>query len=631
MKPANRKNVALNQPAPRAAFTRVGLAVVLAAVGLVVAAFLISSVRAASSPVSSPGPGLDSITGAGNSFTPSFSGDGRFIVFVSHANNLVTNDNNAMWLDVFVRDLAASNTVLVSVNANGLGGGDGNSNFPTISSNGQFVAFESAARNLAGNDTNGVNDIFVRNLTTGTTTLASVNRDGTVSGDKASSAPLISGDGRRVIFESTATDLVAIPTGGTNNLFARDWPSGTTVLVSVNANGTAGGNGTSDSASISADARFIAFVSTADDLAPGGTNRLGEIYVRDLAAGTTICASTGASGILRLTDPLRCFDPVISADGRYVVFKAANAASTNLLRRDLPANSLAVVRANAVGPSSPEISDDGRFVAYEGLNQSIMDVFRWDAQSGTNKLVCLHRAAITSATPASHSPVMAPDGGTVAFLSGAGDLATNAGAYFSQVFARNMAATNLTLVSANRAGTNSNAGIDLALPALSPDGRWVAFESIGTDLVANDFNHSADVFARDLVNNTTLLISQRDSTRPALTAFTTSTVRPNCVTVDRRFVVFTASDGNLLAGVTNSIEDAFVRDLWTGEHLRHAGARTDQRLQVFAGEALLLHAESDRRDRVGQIDRMILLLIGIHEHDEYVQPIAAGRAGFSIP
>src|SRR5207247_5299142 len=112
-------------------------------------------------------PGLPVVSGGGNSFTPSFSGDGRFVVFVSQANNLVTNDNLPPYLDVFVRDLANNRTTLVSVNSSGVGGGDGNSNFPIASSNGQFVAFESAASNLAGTDTNGASDVFARDLLAG--------------------------------------------------------------------------------------------------------------------------------------------------------------------------------------------------------------------------------------------------------------------------------------------------------------------------------------------------------------------------------------------------------------------------------------------------------------------------------
>src|SRR3989442_6346306 len=92
-------------------------------------------------------------SGGSGSYAPTFSADGRFLVFTSRANNLVTNDSNAIWLDVFVRHLVSGTTSLVSVNRSGIGGGDGNSFNPVISSNGQFIAFESAASNLVANDT----------------------------------------------------------------------------------------------------------------------------------------------------------------------------------------------------------------------------------------------------------------------------------------------------------------------------------------------------------------------------------------------------------------------------------------------------------------------------------------------
>ena len=112
-----------------------------------------------------------SISGGGNSFAPSFSADGHILVFVSQAKNLATNGLSSPYLDVFARDLNSGQTVLVSVNASALGGGNDDSNLPTISSNCQFVAFESEASNLVGNDTNGFSDVFVRDLLAGTTTL----------------------------------------------------------------------------------------------------------------------------------------------------------------------------------------------------------------------------------------------------------------------------------------------------------------------------------------------------------------------------------------------------------------------------------------------------------------------------
>src|SRR5256885_1843143 len=140
-----------------------------------------------------------STAASGSSYMPSFSADGRFLVFLSDANNLVTNDGGKAFLDVFIRDLVASNTVLVSVSSTGFGGGNDNSTLPVVSSNGQFVAFQSAASNLVLGDTDRVSDVFVRDILGQTTLLASANPAGR-PGNGPSANASISADGRWVAF-----------------------------------------------------------------------------------------------------------------------------------------------------------------------------------------------------------------------------------------------------------------------------------------------------------------------------------------------------------------------------------------------------------------------------------------------
>ena len=136
----------------------------------------------------------------------------------------------------------------MSVNRFGTGSGNSGSVRPVISADGRFVAFDSAASDLVANDTNGItNDVFVRDLQLGTTTLVSVNRFGTGSGNSVTRiAPVISADGRFVAFGSAASDLVANDTNGTTyDVFVRDLQLGTTTLVSINRFGTGSGNGSS--------------------------------------------------------------------------------------------------------------------------------------------------------------------------------------------------------------------------------------------------------------------------------------------------------------------------------------------------------------------------------------------------
>src|SRR2546429_2327180 len=225
------------------------------------------------------------------------SSDGRFVLFLSSANNLVTNDDNGKFVDVFLRDRTNGVTTLVSVNQTGVGGGNGNSVSPAISTNGRYVVFESEASNLVANDTNGVSDVFLRDLQTGTTTLISVNSAG-AGGNGASTSPLISPEGRYLAFVSAAGDLVANDTNNATDIFVRDLQNTTTTLVSVSRDGATSGNGASDSPAMTPDGRWIAFVSMATNLVAGATNNLGDIYARDLVSGTTVWVGTNVASIM---------------------------------------------------------------------------------------------------------------------------------------------------------------------------------------------------------------------------------------------------------------------------------------------------------------------------------------------
>src|SRR4030095_13743227 len=139
-----------------------------------------------------------SATANGNSLAPIFSRDGRFLVFTSEASNLVTNSHHGAKIDVFVKKIATGKLMLVSATPNGESG-NGNSYAPTVSGNGQFVAFLSQASNVTPNDTNSVTDVFVRDLAAGTTTLVSVSLDGGAA-DGESFSPAMSSDAEVIAF-----------------------------------------------------------------------------------------------------------------------------------------------------------------------------------------------------------------------------------------------------------------------------------------------------------------------------------------------------------------------------------------------------------------------------------------------
>ena len=177
-------------------------------------------------------------------------------------------------------------------------------------------------------DTNGVADVYVRDIASNRTLLVSIDMDGRYSGNGPSRAPRISADGRYVVFESQASNLAMFDYNNreydynnTNDIFIRDLQTRTTRLISTNSKGYSA-NGPSYSAVITPDAHFVAFISGATDIIPDATNVLGELLVRDLSTNRVVCGSTNVGRFFGGI-PYYCLNPAISADGRVVAFKAA--------------------------------------------------------------------------------------------------------------------------------------------------------------------------------------------------------------------------------------------------------------------------------------------------------------------
>lgn len=273
------------------------------------------------------------------SLNPHLSGNGRFVVFESWATNLVPGDTNTGY-DIFRCDLVTGEVVRVNVSSAGAQA-NATSERAKISDDGNLVTFVSSAFNLVTSDANGVADVFVRNISAGTTVRASVNVSGG-DADLASQQPMISGDGGFVAFVSRSTNLVPGDNNGSNDVFLRDLSAGTTTRASVSTNGGES-NGSSSNPSLSRDGRVISFSSSATNLVPSG---VAGTYVRDLSGPiTTLPVSSGQwpqlsddSRYLTLHSPgsafvfdrlaARSFSlplnttrwPVLSGNGRYVVF-----------------------------------------------------------------------------------------------------------------------------------------------------------------------------------------------------------------------------------------------------------------------------------------------------------------------
>ncbi|MGH2755358.1 MAG: TolB family protein [Actinomycetota bacterium] len=288
------------------------------------------------------------------------SGDGRLVAFESDAQDLVQDDTNGA-TDIFVHDRKSGRTQRVSVSTEENQGSDPTfvpaSSCPSISANGRFVAFSSNASNLVEGDTNEITDVFVRDLKKRTTERISVlsgggqSRGGVLGGSStcanmnvAWNGHVMSGNGRYVVFESVARDLVPNDRsdGPTNtNVFVHDRKTHRTERVSVTSNGEEAsgkpfvmleGRGGSHSASVSADGRFVTFYSHANDLVTGDTGSFGaqgdaEIFVHDRLTGSTEMVSvrdsgtelSGCRGVGGNSAPV-AQGSAISADGRFVSF-----------------------------------------------------------------------------------------------------------------------------------------------------------------------------------------------------------------------------------------------------------------------------------------------------------------------
>jgi Tol biopolymer transport system component len=400
--------------------------------------------------------------GDSDSYYPSISADGRYVTFESDATNLVSGDTNAKF-DVFVRDRQTGTTTRVSKSSAGAEGND-ISEYPTISADGRYVTFESDATNLVSGDTNGAVDVFVRDRQAGTTTRVSKSNAG-VEGDDASLNPAISSDGRYVAFHSIATNLVSGDTNGNSDIFVRDRQTGTTTRVSRDSAGVEG-NGDSNYPSLSADGRYVAFWSNANNLVSGDTNAVTDVFVRDRQTGTTTRVSRDSAGVEGNDDSLR---PSISADGRYVAFWSY---ATNLVTGD---------------------------------TNGAVDVFVRDRQTGTTTRVSRDSAGVEG-NDDSYTPSISADGRYVTFESDATNLVSGDTNAMYDIFVRDRQTGTTTLVARDSAGVVGNGPSEY--PTISSDGRYVAFHSIATNLVSGDTNAMYDIFVRDRQTGTTTLVSK---------------------------------------------------------------------------------------------------------------------------
>lgn len=422
---------------------------------------------------------------------------------------------------------------------------DSNSMQPAISADGRYVAFASDATNLVNEETGGGRGVFVKDTRTGETERVSSDDGGRVA-DGDSEYPSISADGRYIAFQSNATTLApsgagagCVNTGGIDvqctHIYVKDRESGAIDLVSTDSDGKPA-VGFSEHPAISADGRYIAFRSTAENLVDGDGNGEADIFVKDTQTGfTTLVSSDSAGG-------------------------AANGPS------DLPA-----------------ITDDGRIVAFKSLASNLAagdvngasDVFIKDRDSGITTLVSKDGDGVPGNRASGYRSLdISGDGNFVAFDSEATNLSPADDKNKSDIFAKNITTGETTLVSADAAGT---AGDDdsYASVSLSGDGRLVAFHSNAANLVPSDGPNKEDVFVRDISSGKVTLVSA------SAAGAASGPSKVIVISADGRYVAFVSAAAGLVEGDTNGKDDIFIRELSSGRIRRVSTSSSPEETRFF--------------------------------------------------
>lgn len=429
--------------------------------------------------------GLGGQPANGTSSFTGLSADGRFVAFHSEANNLVPNDTNGT-RDIFVYDTRLRTIERVSVNGNGVQA-NGISKAPSMSADGRYVAFKSEASNLVPGDNNGRLDVFVRDRWTNTITRVCVDSNGTESNGKSEEI-VLSADGRYAAFSSHASNLVPNDTNNEKDVFVHDLLTRQTVRVSVDSFGVEGGHDSGEP-SISHDGRFVSFTSFAGNLDPRDTNMTWDVFVHSLQSGKTTMVSVDSNGN---QGNGACFYSAISADGRYVAFDSfadnLTPGLSTIRRRvfvhDRVAGLTELISADANGApandnsyassSATFISADGRFVTFMSSASNLVpggdvnperDVFLRDRHTGMTELLTVDTAGVQG-HGICHHPSISADGRFVAFPSFADDLVPGDTNGEWDVFVRdrgkNAAATDNTIVLAGTYLVQAGSAVELS-------------------------------------------------------------------------------------------------------------------------------------------------------------------------
>jgi Tol biopolymer transport system component len=421
-------------------------------------------------------PGWTSVTSA------ALSADAQRVVFTSTADQLVPGDNNGL-PDVFLRDLRTGSLELVSVSTN-LNSGNRTSGQAVLSRDGRFVAFLSQATDLTTDGTNGVAQLYLRDLEAATTTLVSRTHSGAPSTIPPANF-VISADGRFITYESTDPKLFPIDSNSAADVYQYDRLTGLNSLVSVNLDGNRTGLGYSGNPLTTADARTVIFRSRARNLATNLPPATGlHLYARNLVTGITMAHLTPTpldAGPTSFLSPL-----ALGADGQLIALGLTTGVMVYDLVSHAPASPIRAGR-------NPVLNDSGRFLAFEQFDTAgLPQVWVWDRVLDAMVLASPNHHNTGGGNAASQTPLLTPSGRFVLFTSQASDLVPTDTRGVRNLFQRDLLLGRTTLLSHTPGGTGGNCYS--THPVLGPDGQTLLFESAASDLIHDDRNLATDVF-----------------------------------------------------------------------------------------------------------------------------------------
>lgn len=380
-----------------------------------------------------------------------FSPDGRYMLFSSAASNLVGDSNGTG--DIFLKNMISGEVTLVS---RGVGGAPGDvwDYTASFSPDGRFIIFSSDSDNIIAGDNKNVDDVFVRDLATGAITL--ISGQGNTAGNGDSSEARFNPDGKFVVFASNSTNLDSRDTDASPDIYLKNLVTGAVTLLTVTPNSTKL-NGSSDLPEFSPDGRYVLFKSSASNLVKDANDFAEKIFLKNLATGEITLISATEDNV-----PANGFSNYasFSADGRYVIFDSnatnligndRNGEASDIYRKDLVTGAVTLLSTNSAGEqansysSMAQLSRDGRYLMFESLATNLV------ANDTNNKV---------------------------------------------DVFLKDLVTGQVTILSARPDGTQGDN--DSGFAVLSPDGRYVVFESLAKNLVGNDTNNARDLFRVDL-------------------------------------------------------------------------------------------------------------------------------------